>query len=1564
MGGKTSSSTQQVQIPPQVLAEYSNVNNRANATANTPFQAYSTDPNKFVAPVNSTQTGGINQTVANANEAAPAFAAANSTLDQAQAATTPYYGAATQSLGAAQGVGNQYLGAAKGLAGAGTQAVDPTQLNSASINQYLSPYLQDVAQSQEALLNQQNQQQMSGELGNVIRSGAFGGDRAGIDMSVLARQQDLANNSILSNILNTGYNTALGTAQQQQGVGLAAGQANRAAVQQGAQEFAALDQQGFGQDITSANTAAGLAGDIYGTGAATSAAQANLGAGAQSAALQGGQAQLAAGQVQQATSQAGLSALYNQFLQQQSYPFQVDQFLANIAEGTGSLSGSTTTTTQPGGLFSDERLKEDIKEVGKLKDGQKVYSFRYKGEPTTHIGLLAQEVEKHHPEAVGLSGGFKTVEYGAATQDAARKKRASGGLAGANDNGYAFGGSPGYDPLLMQQILANSASMYGPYGSSLAGGSPASTGSGPYGGAARVPSANVPVNHLMTAGSLPSRPSLLDQADRIAKLGTQTTNAVNNPDYRKAFAAVRRFAGGLGGQGGPTAPDLLALSGASGGQGGTVPANDIDIADLMPQESDVGQWRQGGRVRRYANGGLAGYEDYADDPYQSPHGALDIPNDTPSAKLATAPGLGGGSGPNPLTQASQLASTIGTTAKAAESIAQAIPAIIAMFKDGGRVGRADGGAAPEPLDFGSLLKSLMTDQSDDADEPAAPTPPKQSVSTDPALQIAKTITTISPNAAPNAAATAPLAPGALPVNTPLSTTLALIAKAEGTGKNPRSSANGLYQITNPTFVGLYREMFPQQASDMSDGDIKSLRSTAQGPALNAQMGPFLVQKNAGILKQHGFDASPGNVYLAHFLGPHYALATLGADPDTPASSVLPESFISANPTVLKGKTASQVVQWAGNRLQRFSKAHGGALGYDDGGTVDDGGSTASAASPDIVDELLDNSDAGLAAAGPPPADSAPSGLAGAIDPMVADATSGDVAPAGLSPTPKKSGMDQLHDAWGELKKPDVFIPLLTGLAAAGSAPTKHFFTALEIGGGAAAQAYQGQRQFGLEQTKTAQEQQKIDIAKNLQQFRTGPEFQLGRQKVGAEVLAQQMQNFESQYGPSAGGEIDPVTKQPLSIWGRRENRAMTGAEYAAKRQAFMTNVLHPFGMEDLAPAFSSGALSVPTPQTPGAATTPVASAPVATPPVETASMPGGSTQHAPTADATHAAAPPGVRPGDVAYKVSTGAYKIDPTRGLPPIDASHLPPDYNPETLMQRAKNLRDQGQTGAADALQKTAQDVLSGAIQPTDPQTHQPYQGYIGRNAALERNKSLYANQTAAAAALTNETTGFAAGLGLQQQILDTADDARAHGDTNALSEKLASLVGTIRGLPGIPADIDAQLNTYQTTNDLVKKSAARNAILQAATNGLGHTAPATVLHQTNLTVPGPDMAPDAAFEISAQNRALMLQNAAKYAYYSAHKGDIDDISGFMLDWAKENPVAKFENQAYAEVPYYMNQSAASKALHPKDFVDANTGATLRGPDGKIANLPKNTVALTPRGNKMYWDPQTSRFRPRPVQ
>jgi len=431
MGGKNSTSTNQVSIPPQVLAQYNAVNANAASVASTPFQQYSTNPNAFVAPLTAEQNQGISATNQYANSAQPFYGAAGSTL--ANNVGTSDYNAATGL--AANNVAAPLYGAATAETVAGSGQANASQLNGSAINQYLSPYLGDVYGSALAGQQMTNAQQASQLQGSAIGSGAFGGDRSGIAQANLAYQQNLANNQVNANTLNTGYQTALGTAQQQQGVNLSAEQANLARSTAAGSQLANIGTSAEQNQLAQA-------GQLTNTGTAAENAQLSqgqaiegLGTSVQQQGLAGAQAEQAAGATQQTTEQQGDTALYNQFLQQQAYPFQTAQFMANIAEGTGALSGTTTTSTQPSSFFSDKRLKENIKVIGKTYDGQKIYKFNYKGEKATQIGFMAQDVEKKHPEAVGSALGYRTVDYDKATEKAAKRGHfdTGGGLAGPDD---------------------------------------------------------------------------------------------------------------------------------------------------------------------------------------------------------------------------------------------------------------------------------------------------------------------------------------------------------------------------------------------------------------------------------------------------------------------------------------------------------------------------------------------------------------------------------------------------------------------------------------------------------------------------------------------------------------------------------------------------------------------------------------------------------------------------------------------------------------------------------------------------------------------------------------------------------------------------------------------------------------------------------------------------------------------------------------------------------------------------------------------------------------------------
>jgi len=64
-----------------------------------------------------------------------------------------------------------------------------------------------------------------------------------------------------------------------------------------------------------------------------------------------------------------------------------------------------------GNLFSDRRLKKNIKQISTRPDGLNVYEFDYIWGGDRQIGLMAQEVQAIYPGAVSESGGYLMVDY-------------------------------------------------------------------------------------------------------------------------------------------------------------------------------------------------------------------------------------------------------------------------------------------------------------------------------------------------------------------------------------------------------------------------------------------------------------------------------------------------------------------------------------------------------------------------------------------------------------------------------------------------------------------------------------------------------------------------------------------------------------------------------------------------------------------------------------------------------------------------------------------------------------------------------------------------------------------------------------------------------------------------------------------------------------------------------------------------------------------------------------------------------------------------------------------------
>ena len=166
-----------------------------------------------------------------------------------------------------------------------------TPIGAQQISQYLNPF-QSFVTDEIARQGQMMQNQLGAQ---AVGAGAFGGGREGVQQAELQGRT-------LSNIgrsLATGFQTALGAAQRQQQVGLAAGQQ--------------LGQMGLGQQQM---------------------AQADI------------NQLFSAGGVQRQLAQQGLDAQRQSTLQQQYEPYQRAEFLANLyAAGPKTQSGVTMGTT-------------------------------------------------------------------------------------------------------------------------------------------------------------------------------------------------------------------------------------------------------------------------------------------------------------------------------------------------------------------------------------------------------------------------------------------------------------------------------------------------------------------------------------------------------------------------------------------------------------------------------------------------------------------------------------------------------------------------------------------------------------------------------------------------------------------------------------------------------------------------------------------------------------------------------------------------------------------------------------------------------------------------------------------------------------------------------------------------------------------------------------------------------------------------------------------------------------------------------------------------------------------
>lgn len=351
---------------------------------------------------------------------------------------------------------NESAGLIQQYGTAGPQSVNASPISSA-MSPYMNQYVQQALAPQLEAQNQQFAAQNRNLNAQATSSGAFGDSRAGIEAANLTNQQNIGRTGLIGQAYSNAFNTAIG-----------AGAQDVANNMQAQSQTGGFNEQALQRALGGGNALQGL----YSTNLSQLANQYGLSAQAGGQQQQQEQAKLnvpysnylAGQQYPFLTAQnlygavnAGAHAMPASTTTTDMKPDNSGWALAgslggaalgsfvgmpglgaslggamggyfgggpsgDIGYGTGvGSTGPIPSSSGWGsiGTLSDERAKEDIEKIGQLRDGQNVYRFRYKGDKTPQIGLIAQEVEKLDPGAVVEFRGRKYVNYDRATSLAA-----------------------------------------------------------------------------------------------------------------------------------------------------------------------------------------------------------------------------------------------------------------------------------------------------------------------------------------------------------------------------------------------------------------------------------------------------------------------------------------------------------------------------------------------------------------------------------------------------------------------------------------------------------------------------------------------------------------------------------------------------------------------------------------------------------------------------------------------------------------------------------------------------------------------------------------------------------------------------------------------------------------------------------------------------------------------------------------------------------------------------------------------------------------------------------------
>ena len=148
--------------------------------------------------------------------------------------------------------------------------------------------------------------------------------------------------------------------------------------------------------------------------------------------------------------------------------------------------------------------------------------------------------------------------------------------------------------------------------------------------------------------------------------------------------------------------------------------------------------------------------------------------------------------------------------------------------------------------------------------------------------------------------------------------------------NPLSTAVGLGQFIESTWMTTIKLHRPDLMVGRSRQEVLALRTDCE---LSRAMTTAFTRDNAAVVRQAGHPVTPGNLYLAHFLGVGGAVKVLNSQPNLLISDVFGTAHVRANPFE-QGKSIGFLVAWAAKKMAAtLSGGSGSTPSQDSGGAT-------------------------------------------------------------------------------------------------------------------------------------------------------------------------------------------------------------------------------------------------------------------------------------------------------------------------------------------------------------------------------------------------------------------------------------------------------------------------------------------------------------------------------------------------------------------------------------------------------------------------------------------------------